>query len=450
MNIKPCSGFLFFTSLLCGLILGGACRSEAAQALSLDQAVALSLSCNQDLRIAEEKVRASELSRSRDRADYLPTLLAGAGMDVARNARSTPSDKTYRTLSASLSSTLNLFKGFEDQASLRKSEYALHAERDTRARTRQSVIFDTVTAYLETLSRRERIAVAEQNLADHLKQLEQIEAFCTAGRRPLTDLYQQQAQAADARLGLVNAVEAYRVKRLELTEIIGLPLSTEIDVTDRMDALGPLDLPDTPEPLIRQALEKRPDLFALKNKIWSADMAVTEARSGYFPTVNMTAELGSSWSSLDEADASDQWGDDNLTARVGVNVSLPLFDRRVTQTNVAQAGVSNRITRLEYEKLVRRIGVQIGQAFAEYQAALSRVEVTEHQMTYAAKALESTRLRYTSGAATLTELSGAQTVYTEARYNTVDAGLNRVIQALSLAFYRGDLDETFQMKEGTP
>jgi outer membrane protein len=395
-------------------------------------------------------VRSSELSRAQDRADYLPTLTAGAGMDVGRNNRPTPSDQSYRTLSASLSSTLNLFKGFEDQASLRKSQYALHAERDSRSRTRQSVIFNTVTAYLETLSSRDKIAVAEQNLEDHRKQLEQIDAFCQAGRRPLTDLYQQQAQTADARLDLVSATQDYQVKRLELTEIIGLSVSTMVEVSDQMDDLGAVDLPDRPEPLIDQALEKRPDLFALKNRIWSTDMAVTEARAGYYPTVNMTAELGSSWSSLDGVDASDQWGDDNLIARVGVNVNLPLFDRRVTRNNVAQAGISSRITRLEYEKLARRIGVEIGQAFAEYQAALSRVEVTALQMTYASKALESTRQRYASGAATLTELAGAQSVYTEARYNTVNAGLNRVIQALSLAFYRGDLDETFQMKEGTP
>lgn len=451
MTITPLRRMrLCFVLAGCLAMAAGTSQAGGAEDLSLKQAVTMALAFNQDLKIVRDQVRSSELTRDQDRADYLPSLTAGAGMNYGRNTRTSPSDATYESLSTSLSASLNLFKGFEDRASLRKAEYALFSDKDTWSRTRQTVIFNTVSAYLETLTSKERIRVAVQNLADNRKQLEWIEAFCSVGRRPLTDLYQQQAQTAGARLDLLTTRQAYRVNTMQLKEIIGIPVLAPVNVTDGLDDLGIGDVLAEPDTMIREALETRSDLFALKNTIWAREMAVTEASAGYYPTVDLVTELGSSWSSLDEADASDQWGDDNLNARVGVTVSLPLFDRWLTRNRVGQARISSRTARHEYIKLQRRIEVEIGQAFFEYQAALSKVEVTAFQMTYAAKALESTRQRYESGAATLTELAGAQATYVEAQYNQVEAGLNRVIQAMSLSFSRGDLDEIFETGDQTP
>jgi len=417
--------------------------------LTLKQAIAMALEYNQDLKIVDGQVRSSEISRDQNRSDFLPSLSASAGLDYGRNTRTTPSDKTYDSLSASVSSRLNLFKGFEDQASLKKSEYALLSDRDTWSRTRQTVIYNTLAAYLQTLTAKDRIRVAEQNLADNLKQLEQINAFCKAGRRPLTDLYQQQAQTASAQLDLLTAQQDYQVNTMKLKEIIGISVLNPLNVTDSLDDLVGKDITADQVTLIREALDRRPDLYAMQNKMWATDMGVKEASSGYYPTVDLVADLGSSSSSLDDASLSDQWTNDNMDARVGLTVSIPLFDRYMTRNQVSQAKISSQSVRYEYEKLQRKIEVEIGQAYSEYQAAVSKVEVTNLQLTYAAKALESTRQRYESGAATLTELSTAQASYVGAQYNQVEAGLNRVIQAMSLSFYRGDMDGIFQTGDKT-
>jgi outer membrane protein len=385
-------------------------------------------------------VRYSEVSRNQNKADYLPTLSASAGYNLGRNTQSNPSDKTYRSLSGALTSSINLFKGFEDRASLKKSEYTLAADKDTQTRTRQTVIFNTLKAYLETLSTKEKIRVAEQNLDDHQKQLEQIEAFCKAGRRPMTDLYQQQAETSSARLDLLTTRQDYHISLMSLKEMIGVSVLVPLDVTECLDDVESKKVVMSLDDLVREALEKRTDLYALKNTVWANEMAVKEATAGYYPTVDLVAELGTSWSSLDDTDRNEQWTNDNMDARVGLSVDIPIFDRYLTRSQVSQARISSRTAHYEYEKRQREIEVEIGQAYAEYQSAVSRVEVTAYQTAYAAKALESTQERYESGAATLTELTTARSAYVEARYNQVDADLTRIIQAMSLDFYRGNLD----------
>lgn len=424
--------------------------ADDARALTLNQAIAMALTYNQDVKIAENKVKDSQISKSQGRSDFLPGLEASAGWNVGRNRQAVPSDKTYETISAALTASLNLFNGFSDQAALKKYEFTLASDKDSLLRTRQTVIFDTLQAYLNTLTSKERIRVARQNLTDNSAQLEQIDAFCKAGRRPLTDLYQQQAETASARLDWVTARQDYEVNTMKLKEMIGISVLTPLSVADSYEDVQTADIPDQPAAIIREALKKRADLFALQNKVWASDMAIKEAAAGYYPSVNLTAELSSSYSSIDDAAVGDQWADDNMDARVGLFVSLPLFDRYLTQNQVSQAKIASRSIRYEQEKLVRQVEVEIGQAFSEYTAAVIKVDVTRARENYAEKALESTRQRYESGAATLTELTTARTGYVQARYDSLEASLNRIIHAMSLSFYRGDMDRLFDTKEATP
>lgn len=416
--------------------------------LTLTRALSMALAYNQDVKIAENQVATSEISKSQGRSDFLPGLSASAGWALGRKTRSL--DNTYESMSAALSASVNVFNGFADTASLQKSEYTLASDRDSLVRTRQTVIFKTIQAYLNTLSSREQIRVARENLGDNEAQLKQIEAFCKVGRRPLTDLYQQQAEMAGARLELVTAQQAYEVNTMELKEIIGISVLTPLTVADSFDEMEIGSIEDSPAVIMKEALEKRADLFAVQNQVRATDMAIREASAGYYPSVDLVAELGSSYSSLDDSSSRTQWTDDNVEARVGVSVSVPIFDRYLTRNQVSQAKIASRTIRYEQEKLIRQVEVEIGQAFSEYRAAESKLDVSRAQEQYASRALASTRQRYESGSATLTELTTARTSYVQARYDSVEASLNRIIQAVSLSFYRGDMDGFFQAKEVAP
>jgi outer membrane protein len=176
-------------------------------------------------------------------------------------------------------------------------------------------------------------------------------------------------------------------------------------------------------------------------------MAIREAKSGYYPVVDFVAGLSSSYNSLDASGMGEQLRDDNMTASVGINVQIPVFDRFLTRNNVSKAKIAENSARLELEKLQRQIEVEIGEAVSNYESAVKQVEVTQFTLTYSAKALESTHQRYAVGAATLTELTQAQANYVQAQYDSLNSGLNRLIQAVALDFYRVDLSQIMTMAE---
>ena len=415
--------------------------------LTLKQAVTLALKHNQDLKTAGDQVESSKITHDQDRSDFYPDLTARAGADVGRNTKSVPDDSTYRSLSAAITSTLNLFKGYEDKASLEKSGYALDSQKDSFERTRQAVIFNTVAAYLEAVLKKERIQVAEKNLADNQKQLEQIDAFYKAGRRSVTDVYQQQAETASAKLALLTAREEWNTSKMNLLETIGVSALTSVELPEITDVMKGNWTFDDQAALTAAALEKRPDIKSKKSELKAAEMEIKEAQAGRYPTVDLVFELSSAYSSLEEGDVSEQMDDDSLAASAGINVSIPIFDRHVTRNKVGKAKIASHTARIELEKLERQIEVEVGEAMSNYQTASEQVEVSRSKLSYADKALESTRQRYKAGASTLTELTTSQASYVEAQYDQVEAELKKVIKAMTVSFYKGDMAEITTMVE---
>lgn len=415
--------------------------------MTLKQAVTLALQHNQDLKTAENQVETSEITHDQDRSDFYPDLAAKAGADVGRNTSPTSDDSLYRSLSLALTSTTNLFNGYGDQASYEKSGYALDSTRESYHRSRQTVIYNTVTAYLDAVLKKERIRVAEENLTDNQRQLEQIEAFYKAGRRPVTDLYQQQAEAAGAKLTLLTAKAEWNTARLNLLEILGISALSEVELEGVSDVMKGNWVFGGKSELTASALDQRPDMKSKKNEVKAADREIKEAQAGHYPTVDLVFQLSSNYTSTDSGAMNEQMGDDNLAASAGINVTLPIFDKNITRNKVSKARIAERTARLELEKLERQIEVEMGTALTNYETASEQVEVSRSKLAYADKALESTRQRYKAGAATLTELTTAQSSAVEARYDQVDAELTKAIKAMTISFYKGDMAEITTLVE---
>ena len=149
------------------------------------------------------------------RADFAPDLkatLAGAErFDKALDPDGGSDHRNYETANGAISSTVNLFNGFGDVAALRGAEWGLAGQQDTFTREEQTLIFSTVSTFLQALSDRELIRVRTENLEGNRRQLEQVEALYQAGNRPVSDLYQQQAETSSAELDLLVAERNYAV-----------------------------------------------------------------------------------------------------------------------------------------------------------------------------------------------------------------------------------------------
>lgn len=439
--------FLILIVLFVHVFSRGMAEGSEIQKMSLVEAVELALKYNQDLKLAKNSVQYSKFTLKKEKNDYLPQV-TGTVNTVFNNASwQSGSTQNYYTLRAEVVTQLNLFKGFEDKASLESARYNLASDEHAQIRQKQQVIYDTVNAYIDVVQRLQEVEVARENLTTNRWQEKEVKAFHEAGKVPATDLYQQQAETAKANFDFIAAENTLKVSKLQLVKSIGSTNLGEVEVEIPEITIFTM-IPETDaDRLIQEAFETRPDLFALEKSVSAKEAEIKEAASGKYPSVDLNAGMGSFYDNQYDENSGHQSGDDNIDSYIGVSVSLPIFDRQLTRTQVNQAKIDKQSENLTLEKLKQQIREELGQAVADYQTACESILVSESRLFYTNKALESVFQRYKMGAANLTELTQIRSDQVEARNDLIQAEMDKILKIISIFFYKGDLGLSHFLKE---
>ncbi|MDA3896588.1 MAG: TolC family protein [Desulfobacteraceae bacterium] len=439
--------FLVLIVLFLHIFFRGTAEASEIQKMSLVEAVELALKNNQDLKLAKNSVQYSKLTLKKEKNDYLPQVTGTANTALNNDYGQSGSSRDYYIQRAEVFTQLNLFKGFEDKASLESARYNLSSDEHAQIRQKQQVIYDTVSAYIDAVQQLQEIEVARENLKTNRQQEKEIKAFHEAGKVPATDLYQQQAETAKAKFDFISAENSYKISKMQLIKTIGIPVAGDIEIEMPEITIFTMTPEINADRLIQAAFETRPDLFALEKSVSAKEAKIKEAASGKYPSVDLNAGMGSLYDNRYGENFGHQFGDDNLYSYIGVSVSLPIFDRQLTRTKVNQAKIDKQSENLTLEKLKQQIREELGQAVADYQTACESIIVSKSRLFYTNKALESVFQRYKMGAANLTELTQIRSDQVEARNDMIEAEVDKILKIISIFFYKGDLGLSHILKE---
>ncbi len=430
------------------------------QRITFDDAVALALERNVDLKKAENDVVLQDQIVAREKADFLPNL--NVSLRPSRSWGLTFDQTSFRQVtqtsdffSVSASSSVNLFDGFGKVATLREAEYTLESSSLTLERSRQTVFFNVIQAYLQVILDKEQVQIRAEDVEAQQQQLRRIEEFTRVGSRPISDLYQQQATLAASELQLLESERAVQLSEVRLIQVLELdplrvyefdaPLQDDIDLsasTYELDAL------------LQNSFEKRLDLQALDASIASAEEGIRAAKSGRYPSLTLFSSGGSSYSSLREEpiiDVNDQvtgfervpFADqlqDNRSASLGLTLSIPIFNRFLTKTSIEQARIRHSNLGLDRQNLRQNIALEVRQAYLDYLTAVKRLDVTEKQVRSARQAEQVESERYDIGASTLVELTQARAGLVDAESQRAQAVYQFVFQGKVIEYYLGTLN----------
>lgn len=422
-----------------------AATPPAALDLTLHRAIAIALQDDPGLRQSANQVEINSVIVAQRKANFAPDLKAtftgterfDKTLDPVAGTRD---GRDYETANGSLGTDLNLFNGFGDLAALRDAEWSLAGQQHTFTRDEQTLIFATTTAFLQALGNRELIRVRTENLEGNRRQLEQIDALYQAGNRPLSDLYQQQATVNGAELDLMQVERDYAVSRLQLLQTIGLAPTAVVELAST--ELGFLEAALVAQELNNLdhgKLAQRADLLAREKQLEAAREQVAAAQAGYWPTLNLSASVSSSYTSLErDTGFSGQFLDDNPAGAIGLTLAVPIFDRWLTRYQVAQARIRQDNARLSLRQQQLQAEAELGQVFQDFRTAQKLISVTTARVTAARQALAAMEARYQVGAATLVELTQARAQFTAADAERVKARYGLITQGMALAYYLGD------------
>ncbi len=442
--------------------------AEAQTRITLQDAIDIALDRNIELVKAANQVEVSEQTVMREKGDFLPNLNASTG--ASRNW-GLSFDQTSGSLvteqsdafNLSLNTGVNLFDGFSNIATLRSSQFQLEADKLTLERAEQAVFFNVIEAYLALLLSQEQIGIQAENVESQRQQLRRIEEFVRLGARPISDQYQQEAAVASAELALLNAERTQEINESRLIQVLELDplLNYEFDQIDAetLDlAASSYDL----DAMLSESLERRADVRSRDFLIKALEQDIRSAKGGVLPSLSLSGGVGSSYSSQRVERLFDGAGNlissetipfsdqisDNRSGRLGLNLSIPLFNRFQNKTNIHRTQITYENSKLDLENLKQTVALEVRQAYLDYETAVKRLDVTEKQLRSARQAEAVEQERYNVGASTLVELSGARATLVDAESQRAQAIYQFVFQGKVIDYYLGVLNPTDSVLPG--
>lgn len=244
-------------------------------------------------------------------------------------------------------------------------------------------------------------------MAEHLRN---VQSQYDVGVVAKADLLRSQVELSDAEQSLIQAENNYMVAEANLNKIVGLPLSTTLEL-DNILVYAPYD--HDLDYCMKYAAENRPELKQAWQNVLAARGALKAAISGHMPQI--TASASQQWSS-------DNWpGDENGNWGVGVTVSLNVFDTGVTQSNIHGAQADLKSAKETYRDTVDSVNLEVRTNYLNMREAERRIKNTELAVEQAEEDYRIAQLRYLNGVGTNTDVMDAHEALTEAKTNYLQA-----------------------------
>ncbi|HZM02601.1 MAG TPA: TolC family protein [Candidatus Saccharimonadales bacterium] len=287
----------------------------------------------------------------------------------------------------------------------------------------QTVLADTLLsvriAYDDVLVALQQIAVHEASVKLLTNELTDVQRRFQAGTVPQFDVLRAKVELANESPRLIQARNSYRIGKNNLLNLLGCTLPKTIwedvplQLSDSLQAV-PLNI-ELPAAL-RSALEKRPELAALRKAEALRREDVVNAKSGYKPNAQIFG--GYQWQS---PPYENNLSDDLSGWIAGAQISWNLFDSGLTRGKVIEARAHYERAKLEVDETSRQIELEVRTAYSNF---IEAREVLESQKAVQEEAEESLRLaeaRMTAGSSTQLDVLSSQTALTQSRTTAIQA-----------------------------
>ncbi|HAT30205.1 MAG TPA: transporter [Janthinobacterium sp.] len=312
----------------------------------------------------------------------------------------------------------------KNKAGKASAEASLQANRYDRQTVALTVTSGIVATYLQVLSLHDRLKAARENVASAEHVLSLVMAQHDAGSASPLDLARQRSAVAGQKTALPDLMQQEREAQSALAILLGRsPQSFKVGNL----GLDTVHLPEVTPGLPSELLSRRPDIRRAEAQLAAADANVAVARAALFPSIQLTASLGTQSGSLLSL-----FNGANVLANLGASLAGPIFDsgRRKTQRDLAIE---------QKQELIHAYRSAVLSAFSEVDTVLGQIRSLDEQRKLKGIELEQTRLafnlsevRYKVGAEDLMTVLDTQRSLSDVRNDLGILKLKRLQATVSL------------------
>jgi len=401
---------------------------------------------NISIKQQQNHCRQQEIQLSTAKNSRLPDLSGSVGQNFSfgrgLTAQNTYTNTNTSSTSLSLGSSIPIFTGFQIPNQIKLNQLNLEAATADLEKAKNDIRMEVAQAYVQILYNMEMGEVARRQVSIDSDQVARLQALVANGKASEVELSQQRATLANSTLTATQADNNTRLAILTLTQLLELPspegfsiIEPDIKSESTLMELSAL----TPDIIYADALGIKPEIAAQQLRLKGTDHSIKIAQAGNLPTLSLSGGLGTNYYTTSgfKSDAFGKQLKNNFSQYIGLNLSVPIFNRFSTRNNIRNARIEQENAQLTLDNTKKTLYKDIQQVYYNAQNAQAKEKASEQAVQSSSDAFKLTQAKYENGKATITEFNESKNNYLKAESDLVQARYENIYQHALIQFYRG-------------
>ncbi|MBN1823823.1 MAG: TolC family protein [Endomicrobiales bacterium] len=399
--------------------------TAAANAISLERAVSLTLKNSEEIRINEEKKKRIFNTYREVRASAFPQIDAAASLDnyiespvlyfdLGNGPVSIPLKQEWDTrYGLTLSQILCSFGKVSNAIKIAKK--AIELEDLSMNATRNELVFAAKQMYFTMLYTSEALRIAQESYKNANNNKTALKEKFKSGRVSRIDNVKMEADIAARYTVVQQARSAHEEVAVGFNDLLGIDKSSK-------NALADYFIEDFPvfdkEKLLAEMIANEPTNRIFKANVELNQLLAKNKKADFFPTL-------AGYFNYSRAGNSEEIHDNMQTETItGLKLNMSIWDSGAKINSYKKTVNDTNIARLEYEKKINEAEVALGATLAKYERLLDVYRASLDAEKLAAESYEITLASFRSGVAGQTVLNDAEIHLTSARMSKLQALFN--------------------------
>jgi len=401
--------------------LGAGAVAAQAPAITLAEAIRRAERVQPAMVRATADVRTAGARRRNAWGAYLPRLSANssAGDFFSEGpARVDPitgglvsGNSKNRSISASLSGSLDLFTGFRRGAEMRAARAGEDAAAASLLDARFEQALTTTNQFLDALAADQLLRVREASVRRAEEQLKTAVAKLRAGSATRSDSLRSLVTLGNARLDQITTQTQLASAEANLARLIGE--AGRVRAADDSSFYRLTTAIDT-QAIRVEAESKSPRVQSAAANAVAARASLGASRSTYWPSLTLAGSTGWNGSRTTDYDLFNE-------RQLSLSLRWNLFDGFDRELTIVQADADLDLAEATAADAQREVQAELTARLAELDAARTRTEITQTSVAAATEDLRVQQERYRLGVSTIVDLLTSQEALNQAEVDVVNA-----------------------------
>ena len=467
-----------FLSLIVMLVCNITIQAQSKK-WTLEECVTYAIQNNISIKQSELDSKMALIDKKSAVGRFLPSLNASAShsWNIGLNQDITTGllqNKTTQFTSAGANVGIDIYRGLQNQNTLRKANLSIVAAKYQLVKMQEDVALNVANAFLQVLFNKENLKVQKEQLRINEKQYVRSEELVKVGSIPRGDLLDVKATLALNNQNVITAENSLLISKLSLSHLLQLKDFENFDVVDDTDVKDENNImAQTPSAIYEKAFEGRTELKIARTNLEIAEKNVAIAKGAFQPTLqgfysfnsrvaysdrvtgvipnasnptsivgfvegtnqnvlspNFTRVLGNPAPFFDQFNT-------NKGQSFGMQLSVPVLNGFSARNNVERSKVSLERSKIAVEQQNLDLQRNVYTAFADAKGALNAYESSVAALEARQGAYNYATEKYSVGLMNSFDFNQSQTLLTNAQSEVLRTKYDYIFKIKILEFYFG-------------